>query len=591
MHHRLASPAVSRTRGLSIVLVALGAISTLAAGCDFRDAGGGHGHPHGPGGSHAADDAHAEDGAHAHGPAGRSVAVTVWSERFEVFLEHELIVVGRPVRFVTHVTDLQTLQPRRAGPVTFVLDAGSTPLEHVEPAPARAGIYTPELTFTRAGPWNVRLRVPLADGGKSDVELGAFTVYASADEADAAALPAEPDGVAFLKEQQWKIPTAVATVARRPMVERIVVSGRVEVRAAGRAVVSSPVAGHLARPADDAALPSIGERVEAGQVIAQVVPPLAGADLLAFESNRQQIAAARLQLALARTELLARKAEADADVARARAAHEAASRREAITRGLVERKARAARELVEAELAKEAARVDLEAALATAASYARSAERLPEVPDGESFDGGLPSVSLRAPIAGVVVARGASVGELVRPETAVIEIVDASEVQIVARVPETDLARIGEAPSVLAAVPGEARLRPITGEGGGRLVAPGLAVDPATRTAGFVYEVPNADGALRPGLSLPVHVETTHAKSALAIPASALVEEDARPVVFVMLAGETFEKRDVVLGVRDGGWVEVTSGLEAGERVVTSGAYAIRLASVSTAIPAHGHAH
>jgi hypothetical protein len=44
-------------------------------------------------------------------------------------------------------------------------------------------------------------------------------------------------------------------------------------------------------------------------------------------------------------------------------------------------------------------------------------------------------------------------------------------------------------------------------------------------------------------------------------------------------------------GIRDSGWVEVLAGLEADERVVTFGAYAIRLSSVSGVIPAHGHAH
>ena len=47
----------------------------------------------------------------------------------------------------------------------------------------------------------------------------------------------------------------------------------------------------------------------------------------------------------------------------------------------------------------------------------------------------------------------------------------------------------------------------------------------------------------------------------------------------------------MTLGLRDGEYIQVLSGLEEGEQVVTKGAYAIRLASVSTVIPAHGHAH
>jgi membrane fusion protein, heavy metal efflux system len=75
------------------------------------------------------------------------------------------------------------------------------------------------------------------------------------------------------------------------------------------------------------------------------------------------------------------------------------------------------------------------------------------------------------------------------------------------------------------------------------------------------------------------------------VPTSALVDEDGRAVVFVQLSGETFEKRDLELGIRDGAYVQILSGVSEGERVVTQGAYAIRLASVSTTIPAHGHSH
>jgi multidrug efflux pump subunit AcrA (membrane-fusion protein) len=57
------------------------------------------------------------------------------------------------------------------------------------------------------------------------------------------------------------------------------------------------------------------------------------------------------------------------------------------------------------------------------------------------------------------------------------------------------------------------------------------------------------------------------------------------------VSGETFEKRELTLGLRDGNWVQVVLGISAGERVVTKGAYAVRLASVSSAIPSHGHAH
>jgi multidrug efflux pump subunit AcrA (membrane-fusion protein) len=75
------------------------------------------------------------------------------------------------------------------------------------------------------------------------------------------------------------------------------------------------------------------------------------------------------------------------------------------------------------------------------------------------------------------------------------------------------------------------------------------------------------------------------------VPESALVDDGGRPVVFVQTGGESFERRPVTLGERQGGNVQITAGIASGERVVTRGAYLIRLASMSTQVPAHGHVH
>jgi hypothetical protein len=59
----------------------------------------------------------------------------------------------------------------------------------------------------------------------------------------------------------------------------------------------------------------------------------------------------------------------------------------------------------------------------------------------------------------------------------------------------------------------------------------------------------------------------------------------------LQIAGESFVKRELKLAGSDGTNVQVLAGLRKGERVVTMGAYQIKLATASGAIPAHGHAH
>ena len=63
------------------------------------------------------------------------------------------------------------------------------------------------------------------------------------------------------------------------------------------------------------------------------------------------------------------------------------------------------------------------------------------------------------------------------------------------------------------------------------------------------------------------------------------------PIVFVHTSGESFERRPVTLGVRQAEVVQVLEGVKPGERIVSKGAHLVRLASLSTQVPAHGHVH
>jgi multidrug efflux pump subunit AcrA (membrane-fusion protein) len=86
-------------------------------------------------------------------------------------------------------------------------------------------------------------------------------------------------------------------------------------------------------------------------------------------------------------------------------------------------------------------------------------------------------------------------------------------------------------------------------------------------------------------------VETNRRQMALAVPKEAAVDEGGEVVVYLQLGGETFERRRVEVGIRDANHVEIRNGLAAGDRVATKGAYSIRLSTLSSSIPAHGHAH
>jgi RND family efflux transporter MFP subunit len=129
------------------------------------------------------------------------------------------------------------------------------------------------------------------------------------------------------------------------------------------------------------------------------------------------------------------------------------------------------------------------------------------------------------------------------------------------------------------------------GEENGRLVAVGAVVDRATRTVPVIFELANPGRALKPGMFARVTIFTGKTIRTIAVPQQALVDDNGKPTVFVMDGGESFFKRAVMTGVRSAGFVQIVDGLSEGDRVVSRGAYEIKLLSASGVIPAHGHQH
>lgn len=482
-------------------------------------------------------------------PEVEAVQETRWTDRFEIFQEHPPLQPGVPATFAVHVTDLSTHQPRREGKLVAQMRLGDDPpIEVTVEAPKRPGIYSPQLTFPKPGTWRLTFKIPV-ESAVHEVEVSPLFVGGAGEP------PPAPDGIAFLKEQQWTIGSRVEPAAPRPMIERFRVAGVVTAKPGSRAHVSPPLAGRLLA-APGRALPSPGDRVEAGQTLALLQPVI--------------------------SDMAAKLAEARVQVAKAALAEKQARLTLERVRTLAAGQAKTARELQEAEFAHETARAEYEAAVALRTAYESAGALF--VPGA-----GLPALELKAPIAGTVTRLNAAVGEFVFPDTPVLSLLDSSTVFVEAKIPEADLARVG-APTTASYVLPDARGQhvPIPG---GRFVHQGLEVDPVTRTVSHLYELPNPEGRLKIGLALTLYLGSGAPQEFLAVPESAVVEEEGRPVAFVQIAGETFEKRPLTLGIRDSGWVQVREGLAAGDRVVTREAYAVRLASVSSSIPAHGHEH
>ncbi len=177
-------------------------------------------------------------------------------------------------------------------------------------------------------------------------------------------------------------------------------------------------------------------------------------------------------------------------------------------------------------------------------------------------------------------------GANVKAGDILFQIVDTGTVYVSAIVPESEYPRMRGLSGAQLDVPGLDAPQPLT-----RLVTIGRVVDSPSRTFPVVYAYDNH--AHHVAINQTVHVRILFqpvAKSAV-VPESAIVDDNGSPIIFVQKAGETFERRAVRLGNRESGVVQVTGGITAGERIVVKGAHLIRLASMSSQAPAHGHVH
>lgn len=577
-------------------LLMLCAVIALAAtgGCDRASYAGGE-HSHGST-SHATD-------AHGHGDEGpEPVTVTLFTSKVLLFMEYPQLVVGEQAEFLAHVTVLATGEPVRSGSMTFVLTTPDGKVRELTwDAPRRDGLFVPEWEFDAAGEHGLRLKVD-SPQVQETIDIGKIVVHATTHDAEhaaelAAAGDEPPDAVPFLLEQQWKVGTLLRRVERRTLIHRLQLPGEIIPQHHAAAVVSAPVSGRLL-PAPDGKLPQVGDDVQAGQVLALIEPPLPATAAAALSANRAQLQALDTELVLRSLDLGVKGLEVERAFQQADARLGFSERAFSRAEELKSKGIGSDQQLDEAQQDLQLAQAEYDAALAMKKFYEESSAKLAAMQErlksrgvfSESSTADL-QMPLVAPITGHVVEHESVEGEHVEALEEIYEIVNLERVWIVARISEFDLSQLPDTPNANLELPSFPDRRFDVMGLGGRLVNIGTRVDKQTRTVPIRFEVPNPDKLFRAGMFTNVHLETRKSEACLAVPDSAVVLDNGRPLVYVMLDGETFQRREVELGVRDGGWVEVKAGLLDGERVAARGAYAIKLASLSPASFGHGHGH
>ena len=305
---------------------------------------------------------------------------------------------------------------------------------------------------------------------------------------------------------------------------------------AGRDVeIRSRVAGQIVALSVD-----LGDQIRAGQLLVHV-----------DDSQQQEL----VQQATAALEVTV--SEQAAQQVRVEAARREKKRIEKLTRAGVSTPQQ--RDLVESQLAIAEAELKLAGSKVAQANSELAHSQL-----------ALAEREIRSPLDGRVAARLVQTGDLAKPDVGLLRVIDLSTVRTAIHVGESDFRRLRKGQEAEVSVDSYPR----TFVGRVERMAPVL--DPSTRTAVVYVAVENSSQLLKPGMHARVRIVLERHDKALVVPVTALVDSSSGPVLFVVPPEtEMVVRKEIQSGLTDGQYVEILSGVDLQDRVVTWGSHLV----------------
>lgn len=461
-----------------------------------------------------------------------SVVITQWNDSSELFLEYPHLLAGEATgNWAIHLSSMKDFKPIRTGTLTvrFISPAGAAESYMIEEV-ARDGIFLLDPVVARPGTYQVELALESPQVSSRHV-LPEVRVFAQESEIPHASEEKDGGGIAFLKEQQWQTAWGVASAREDTVQNTTIAPGEIVAPDGALVEISAPMDG-IADASANRSAPSVGQRVQRGQVLV-VLSPTAQ----------------------------------DGGFAQARARLERLEREVARDERLYGAGAIPQRRLEEA-------RHDLEVARAEVSAT------------GAGGVGGDYRLRLTSPINGVIALRSFVPGGRVSAGTPLFTIVDPRTAWLRVQVPAQVAAGIPSRARATFTTDGSQQVRTTS-----RLVSVGSVLDPRTRTVPVVFEIADAGGLFTFGQLAQVAVPTGGTVTGVVIPNRAILDDNGTPVAYIQVGGESFERRVLSLGASDGEHTHIVAGIRPGEMVVTSGAFHVRLASLAGDDFAGGHAH
>lgn len=527
---------------------------------------------------------------HAHGSHGW----TAFEDGVGLFVDVAPPAAGYEANFYVHFTELATGAPLESGEVRLLLRNGDQVAEVLQASLGETPGFLAMTGNLSAGARQVIFELSREEQSWS---FGPFaltvheTLAGADDEAHQLEDAGDPEAISFSVEQQWTARLLADEVDVRDLARRVPVAGSFVTPPTAQALVSASFGGRLLAASSPAEL-ELGQTVEAGDLLGVIEVPLATGDVAALRANDFAWHEHEHELLLREFDLDAQELAATQDAALARSEIRYAGEQLRRIEGLAARELATAREVADAQQSLDEAELHLQSAEELLVTLAQIRSRLEALRAEHATD--LRGVEpmrheLRAPIAGQLASVAAPWGATVEAGAPLFEIVDPRALWLELHVPEAHVPQFDPQASLwltMAAQPGQ--VLDLQQDLEGRFLHRAPALDPQTRTLTVRYVV-NAPG--QAGLFVDGQLAVEAVEQVLALPATAIVRQDGLDVAFVQTGGESFEKRVLELGVRDGRFVEVRRGLEAGERAVTRGAYLVRLAASAPDSFGHGHVH
>jgi len=468
-----------------------------------------------------------------------TVSTTKWTDKMEIFMEYETPVAGHEIKFIIHLTNLRDFQPVRDGKVSLnFLKPDGKNISIEKDNLLREGIFTPINTFQESGDYSFSLQYQGSNISET-FTFDSFTVYSSFEEVAENNENSVDEEITFLKEQQWKLDFATEEAQVREIKTAIHTFGEVRPQPASYAEIVSPVEGIISIEAAGQ-LVNPGQKVQKGQILAVLVPPLAAQDSWA---------------------------EIYLNYEAARAEFERAKR-------LEEKNAISGREF-------EQIRRNYELRKAGIANHFGSES------SSIQYDAKNHQFQITAPINGIVTNVAILPGQNVDREQKLFSIVNPSTVWLKIELYADQAKKIDNISGASISIPGNKNTLHL-GENSIKLISRGEIIDPRKQTVTFWLEADNRQKSLMIGQTFNAQIYTSTVTEMLALPVSAVYDDNSQKIIFLHTAGESFETREVTIGPIYNNYIGIISGLKAGERVVTSGGYQVKLASTSETI---GHAH